>query len=443
MSTLPAEPRSRPYTGPLTSEASPEHSSHRLLLWTVLIALAVRLIVVAFVYQDFLDPQRDHWLFGFENGRIARSIVEGHRFGNAWGDTGPTAILTPVIPYLLAGIFALFGVYTRTSALVMLALSSLFAALTCVPIFFVARKTFGLRVARFAAWLWVFFPYSVYFSTATMWDHSLLPLVLTLLLWISLSLESWNGLWPWIGFGILWGLSTLLNPVTLAVFPFLTGWTCYRLRRCARTPPLVPAVAVLLALLVTITPWLIRNERIFHRAVLKDNFWLEVSVGNLHNTLHWWDASMQPVGSPVEMAEYRELGEIGYMDAKRVQAIDFLKNHLGIYASRSLRRFVYLWTGFWSFNPEYLKEEPLDPENIFFCTLFTLLAIIGLWKAFHAAPGLTLPYVLLLFAFPAVYYFTHPELAYREPVDPEVVILAAYALASWLPSSRKQSIQIG
>jgi len=149
LSTLPAEPQSRPRRGPLISEVSPGHSSRRLLLWTVLIALAVRLIVVAFVYQDFLDPQRDHWLFGFENGRIARSIVEGHGFGNAWGNTGPTAILTPVIPYLLAGIFALFGVYTRTSALVMLALGSLFAALTCVPIFFVARKTSGseLRAA--------------------------------------------------------------------------------------------------------------------------------------------------------------------------------------------------------------------------------------------------------------------------------------------------------
>lgn len=441
MSSLPAEPQINECTGPLAPDSSGAYSPRRLLIWTVLIALVIRLMVVAFVYQDFLDPQRDHWLFGFENGRIARSIVEGHGFANAWGDTGATAILTPVIPYFLAGIFALFGVYTRASALVMLAFSSLFAALTCVPIFYLARKTFGLRTARWATWLWVFFPYSVYFSTATMWDHSLLPLVVTSLLWISLSLETRIGLWPWIGFGILWGLAALLNPVTLAVFPFLVGWSCYRLRRRDRNPA-APAAAALLAMLVTISPWLVRNERIFHRPVLKDNFWLEVSVGNLHNTLHWWDASMQPVGSPVEMSEYRNLGEIGYMDAKRAQAIDFLESHPGVYASRSLRRFVYLWTGFWSFNREYLREEPLDPENIFFCTGFTLLALAGLWKAFRAAPDLTLPYLLLLLVFPAVYYFTHPELAYREPVDPAVVILASYALVSWLPPSRKHSIVI-
>ena len=30
--------------------------------------------------------------------------------------TGPTALLTPVYPYLLAGIFAGFGLYTKASA---------------------------------------------------------------------------------------------------------------------------------------------------------------------------------------------------------------------------------------------------------------------------------------------------------------------------------------
>ena len=31
----------------------------------------------------------------------------------------------------------------------------------------------------------------------------------------------------------------------------------------------------------------------------------------------------------------------------------------------TLRRAIYTWTGYWSFAPEYLKEEPLDPPNIF------------------------------------------------------------------------------
>src|SRR4029077_10868027 len=73
----------------------------RSLVLAVLAALVVRLLVVVFVYQGFLEPGRDHWEFGYEVGMVARSIASGHGFANPfWEDTGPTALLTPVFPYL-------------------------------------------------------------------------------------------------------------------------------------------------------------------------------------------------------------------------------------------------------------------------------------------------------------------------------------------------------
>jgi hypothetical protein len=87
----------------------------------------VRLIVVAFVYKGFLDPNRDHWEFGYEIGRVARSLAMGHGYANPyWANTGPTALLTPVYPYMLAGVFAMFGVYTKASALIFLAVKTFF-----------------------------------------------------------------------------------------------------------------------------------------------------------------------------------------------------------------------------------------------------------------------------------------------------------------------------
>ena len=92
----------------------------RELLLIVVIALALRLAEMTFLYSEQLSPARDHWQFGYETGRIARSIVEGKGFSNPlFGDTGPTAWMTPVYPYLVAGIFKIFGVYTKTSALVL------------------------------------------------------------------------------------------------------------------------------------------------------------------------------------------------------------------------------------------------------------------------------------------------------------------------------------
>jgi len=48
-----------------------------------------------------------------------------------------------------------------------------------------------------------------------------------------------------------------------------------------------------------------------------------------------------------------------------------------------------------------------------------------------------MPYVIVFFFFPIIYYLTHPEDYYRRPIDPQYVVLAAFAVASWV-GERKQ-----
>ena len=61
------------------------------------------------------------------------------RFVTVWfssplhADTGPTAWMTPIYPFLLACVFKVFGIYTKASAIFMLSLDSLFSALTSFP----------------------------------------------------------------------------------------------------------------------------------------------------------------------------------------------------------------------------------------------------------------------------------------------------------------------
>jgi 4-amino-4-deoxy-L-arabinose transferase-like glycosyltransferase len=403
----------------------------RSLVLAVLAALVVRLLVVVFVYQGFLEPGRDHWEFGYEVGMVARSIASGHGFANPfWEDTGPTALLTPVFPYLLAGIFMILGIKTKAAALAILSLNSLFSALTCVPIFFVAKETLGFRVAKWAAWTWVFFPYAIYNSADSMWYHCFLTLLLTLLVLIALHLENATSLWVWAAFGALAGLTTLTTPTVLGVLPFMLGWVCYRLRQRARKW-LVPLGTAALALFATIAPWLVRNYQTFHRPVfLKDNFWMEIGVGNAGNDLHWWNGAVIPPGNAAELVEIKKVGELAYLQEKRSQALSFIEAHPGIYVWRCVRRVVFMWTGFWSFQREYLREEPFDPANIFFCSLFTVFALGGLRKAFRDRRDIAILYALILGTFPIIYYLTHPDLAYRHPIDPEIVILGAYAIVS-------------
>jgi hypothetical protein len=39
-----------------------------------------------------------------------------------------------------------------------------------------------------------------------------------------------------------------------------------------------------------------------------------------------------------------------------------------------------------------------------------------------------MPYLLVLFSFPLIYYFTSPEVYYRRPIDPIMVVLAVYGV---------------
>src|SRR5260221_955534 len=85
------------------------------LISMVLLALVIRLVVMVFLLPEQLDPQRDHWRFGYETGRIARSIAQGRGFSNPlFGDTGPTPWMTPVDPYPVAGGLQHFALYTTT-----------------------------------------------------------------------------------------------------------------------------------------------------------------------------------------------------------------------------------------------------------------------------------------------------------------------------------------
>lgn len=402
----------------------------------VAVALAVRLAVMVFVYPERLDPARDHWRFGGESGRIARSIVQGKGFSNPYfADTGPTAWLTPVYPYLLAGVFKLFGVYTKASALVILSLNCLFSALTCIPVFFIARKSFGERAAVWSGWAWAFFPLSIYFAADFIWDTALATLLLPILFLIALHLENAPGLWRWTGFGAFAGFAGLANPVSLSVAPFLTLWVLYRYWK-RRQPWFACGAAALLGVVLVVSPWFVRNYRTFHKIVpLRSGFWFEMYCGNNADSWHWDPPGYHPSDNDQDWSEYQQLGESGYMDLKRKEARAFIGAHIRLYAVQTLRRAVYIWTGFWSFSKRYLAEEPMDPFNIPFLTALTILALLGLRRAYREqGTAVAMPYLIVFIFFPIVYYLTHPEDYYRRPMDPFFVILAAYAIASRLRS---------
>jgi hypothetical protein len=407
------------------------------LFWMVLVALALRLVVMCFLYPERTDPDRDHWRFGGEAGRIARSIVQGEDFSNPlFGKTGPTAWLAPVFPYLLAGVFKLFGIYSKAAAIAALSLDCLFSALTCIPIYFIAEKHFGEPTALWAGWAWAFFPYAIFFSADFIWATTLTTLLMTLVFLSALHIESSSSVWHWAGFGALSGFGGLTDPVVMSVAPFLGAWAWHRLYKSGHRW-LAPGIGAVLAVTVVVAPWFIRNYETFHKVIpFRSCLGLEVYFGNNQDSWHWGPPGYHPSDNENEWREYQELGEIAYTQKKFHEGLAFINSHRLLYAQQTLRRVIYLWTGFWSSNRRYLQEEPADPFNMVFCTGLTILTLIGLRRAWLVSPEIAMPYVLVFLFFPLIYYLTHPEDYYRRPIDPQYVVLAAYAVSSWVAARK-------
>jgi 4-amino-4-deoxy-L-arabinose transferase-like glycosyltransferase len=404
---------------------------NRPFVLMVVVALAVRLAVIPFVYHDWTDPfVLAHWAFGL----VARSIVSGHGFGNVFAETGPTAVLPPVYAYLLAGIFKIFGIETTSSVIAALSLNSLFSALTCVPVFLLAKQAFSDRVAKWAGWGWVFSPYGLYYGADWAWSTCLVTLELAWLFYFAWRLEKncRRGDWPL--FGALCGIAALTEPVTLAVLPLLGLWTLYRRYRQA-LPWKMQTLAAALAGMAVLAPWIIRNYEVFHRFIpVRSGYGLELYIGNNGYSTRWVNSALQPNHSDAELGEYERVGEMAYMDHKRQQAVDYIRAHPGWYAWMTCRRAIYMWTGYWSLSREYLKQEPLDPPNIFVATTLTILAFLGLRRVFrldkqqYDKQRRGMRFTIVLFFFPLAYYFSHPETYYFRPVDPLIVVLAAVAI---------------
>jgi 4-amino-4-deoxy-L-arabinose transferase-like glycosyltransferase len=421
----------RAASSPADSGAPAPFNVRRQLAITFTVAFVIRLVVVLFTWRYHIDPFLNHWRFAWEMGEVARSIATGHGFGSpyAYPGTGPTAILPPLYPYLIAGVFRIFGVMSAASALVLLGLNCLFSALTAIPIFAIARRLFGWRTALWSSRLWAVIPYAIFLSATRIWENALTTLLVTTALALLLRLADNPRPLAWVEFGALAGVIALCNPIILSVFLFWVIWAAVRRARRRQSWKL-PAVSALLALIIVLTPWEIRNYRTFGKFFpIRSNFWAEMAYGNTGDLSDIEPDWAMPSRNDTEWRRYAQLGEMRYMDAMRAQALDFIRRNPGLFARLTVRRFGFVWTGFWSLHPEYVKNEPFQIPNTVMCSAITLLMLLGIRRAWCTRRGPLAPLVLMLIVMPLTYYISHPAVEYRHPMDPVILIFAVFAVA--------------
>jgi 4-amino-4-deoxy-L-arabinose transferase-like glycosyltransferase len=403
--------------------------------WVVIIAFGVRFgyIVIGHTYRFRADKKilvvqasEKDFDFGFEMGRIGRSLAQGQGFGNPFNETtGPTAWEPPLYPFLIAGVFRVFGVYSRASALVLLSLNSIFSALTCIPIFLIARRCFDEKVAVWTAWTWALLPSVIFWCTRWVWETSLAALLLAMIFWMTLSMEEEDGLKPWLQFGLLWGVAALTNTALLSFLPASGLWIWYRRVKLGKRS-LGGIVLASVLFVACVTPWLVRNYGTFGQFVfIRSNFGAELRLGNGPGADGTWMDYLHPTKNVFEMRRYRELGELAYVAARKREAMAYIREDYVRFAGLSLRRFTYYWGG--------LPKASEHPVLAFFRnSLFLASSVLAFWGFGRALrkhkPGAWLFFWLVL-CYPFVYYFVFPHPRYRHPIEPELGILMLYVIS--------------
>jgi 4-amino-4-deoxy-L-arabinose transferase-like glycosyltransferase len=398
----------------------------RSVLWMVLLSFVLQVAAIGVFRQYHTRTGEDNFGFGFEMGRVGRAVALGQGFSNPYGgSTGPSAWEPPLYPYLIGGIFKIFGVYTYASAWVLLSINSLFAALTTIPVYLVAHRTFGARVALWSARAWALNPYVWYWSIHWIWDTTFTPLMLALIFLVALELEQWPGWRGWILFGALWGVGALANPTTLSFLPFCGLWV-WRQRYRRGLPSLGGLVLSSFVFILVLSPWLVRNYEAFGRFVfIRDDFGLQFHLGNNKLADGISIVALQPNLNKLELEKFQRLGEIAYEADCRRLAFEWIRAHPGRFAVISMKRFLYYWNGM----PRPTDSTaPWDFRSSLFLAS-SVLAIWGLGRALRQKQSGAWLFAGLVAAYPTVYYFVYPHARYRHPIEPELVILAVFLLS--------------
>jgi 4-amino-4-deoxy-L-arabinose transferase-like glycosyltransferase len=380
------------------------------------VALLLRLLIVWFVIARF--PH--NWLYsrGIELGTLAQSLVAGQGLSSPFGgSTGPTALLAPGYPAIIALLFLIFGSFTFAAAVAVMVMQLLFSVLTVLCIMQVARQCFGIRTANLAGTFWAVSLPLIWMPTI-FWETCLSTLLLVGMVALALRCERRPGGLLWALMGAYCGLAALVNPSLLPALLALMGWAAWQTRKTFWYLPVA-----LLVLCVVFAPWPIRNARVLHAFIpLRSTVGLELWMGNRAEARGFLDESVFPIFNRGEYDQYVSKGEVAYMQDKSALAKAYTRAHPGKFLHLSAVRFARFWSGTGSTD-----------GSVFYAIhalLTTSLGFMGIWRLVRERRlRVAVLFLLPLMVFPLPYYITHAEFRYRLVVDPLLTILAGYAVS--------------
>lgn len=418
-------------------------------------AFVVRILYILLAHTFKVRPGEDHFEFGWEMGRIGRSLATGHGYGNPFtGMTGPTAWVPPGYTVLVGGVFKVFGVYSRLSAFVLLSINSLLSAWTAVLCYEIGLRCFGRRNALWSGWLWALYPAAMQYAVRWIWEMSATAFLFAAVIVLTLRMRGVGDKEPqeqtaqqWAGFGLLWGAIAMVNPSPLTMLPVLalyaltapvrpnTDVSSRPERREVERPAvpilrtrLVKATIAAVLFLAVIAPWTARNYAVFHRFIpLRDNFGAENYEGNSDwSTGFPWGRTV-PLENHRILAEYTRLGEPAWCAGRAAKASAWISTHRARFLQLSLKRAWMYWAGV----PKSVEEAGvLEYFRLASFQFLSLCGVMGAALALARKKPAAWVFAAAFLLLPLPYYMVTVQARFRHTLEPLICVLGVFLFQS-------------
>jgi hypothetical protein len=441
------------------------------------VGLGLRLVAIAITHSYRIrDIPVGNFNFGWEMGRIARSLVLGHGYANPFnGVSGPTAWTPPLYPLLMAASFKMFGLYSKGAAIFLLACNSVCSAAIVPAVYEIAARCFDARgiarrasskaapVALWSAWMWAVYPAALQYAVHWIWEMSVSTMLFAWILVLALRLRgvgedegpgsriqgSEDGMasslgagsgnlrprfGTWAAFGGLWGLLMLSNASLALCLPAMLVWIAWPWLKARRWSvelkrSAVGAVVACVVCGVVMSPWVVRNWVTLHAFVpTRSNLGVELYESTLesHDAFPWGTAMPLWPGDP-EFQRYVRMGEVPYARVRQAEAMARIKTRRMEIARWTMDRFLYFWDGTPHPPEPHPAQEYLRQLSYCFLSVCGLLGLALMLKRRVEGAGL---FALVFVLLPLPYYLITVQPRFRAPMEPLIAILAVYLFRS-------------
>jgi len=381
-------------------------------LWAIVaLALALRLLYVLIAAPaGFHGPDAPLY------DRIAWRLITEGRYIAEDHMGGMSHATRPVLfPFVLAGVYAVFG----RGFIMMRLLQCLLGALTCGLTYSMAREIGGRRTGILAGIGAAVFPQLIYYC-ATLTTETLCIFLTTCGMYLVLrSFTREAGLQWWAAAGATLGLAGLTRSAMLGLVPALCLWLVYAMK--PRRAALARAALMAAAAAAVVSPWAIRNYSVL------GEFVPATTEGGY---TFWVTSNLRATGGghcflPDDPAPFAGLNEV---EADRLfyrMGVQFARENPWRFAQLLVAKFARFWRP-WPHADEVGAKAAIVGGISFVPVL--LLAAAGVVLAWRRRRELSILYVQTGYT-TAVYCMYMAVTRYRAPLMPALLVLAALAAA--------------